>query len=269
MEYNIKKIIIDRFILDKKNLTQSWEESSKQVGTKFLVVDDLISEELCLKIYNAFPKEEKNFLQINSFREKKQTSAKIHDYEKILSEITYAIQDNEFINIISNITDIDKLESDPALYAGGLSMMGKGDYLNPHIDNSHDKDRKIYRRLNLLFYVTPNWELNNGGNFELWNKAVTKKNTIISKFNRLVIMETNKTSWHSVSEVKVDNIRCCVSSYFYTQISPDSSNYFHVTSFTGRPNEKIKRVYGYIDNLMRNSFSKITGLGRNKKHINK
>ena len=147
--------------------------------------------------------------------------------------------------------------------------MGKGDYLNPHIDNSHDKDRKVYRRLNLLYYVTPNWKVNKGGNFELWDKAVIKKNTIISKFNRLVIMETNKTSWHSVNEVKVDEIRCCVSSYFYSQASPDNTKYFHVTSFTGRPNEKIKRIYGYIDNLIRDSFSKRTGIGRNKKHINK
>ncbi len=29
------------------------------------------------------------------------------------------------------------------LYAGGLSMMFEGDFLNPHIDNSHDAGRCI------------------------------------------------------------------------------------------------------------------------------
>jgi len=55
--------------------------------------------------------------------------------------------------------------------------------------------------------------------------------TIFSNFNRLVVIETNKTSWHSVCQVKVDKIRCCVSNYYYSSISPDYNEYFHVTSF--------------------------------------
>jgi hypothetical protein len=38
-----------------------------------------------------------------------------------------------------------------------------------------------------------------------------------------------------------------------------------VTSFLGRPNERLKRVYGVIDNLIRNTFVKITGISRGKK----
>ena len=36
--------------------------------------------------------------------------------------------------------------------------MTEGDFLNPHIDNSHDAKRERYRRLNLLYYVSPGWE---------------------------------------------------------------------------------------------------------------
>ena len=32
--------------------------------------------------------------------------------------------------------------------------MPQGNYLKPHLDNSHDRDRKRYRVLNLLYYVT-------------------------------------------------------------------------------------------------------------------
>ena len=38
----------------------------------------------------------------------------------------------------SNIND---LVSDPSLYAGGISRMDYGHFLNPHVDNSHDGNR--------------------------------------------------------------------------------------------------------------------------------
>ena len=100
-------------------------------------------------------------------------------------------------------------------------MMKNGDFLNPHIDNSHNSSRNKYRRLNLLFYVTPNWQESNGGNFELWNKKVTKPITVTSKFNRMVVMETTNYSYHSVSPIKVNAYRCCVSNYYFSVSPPE------------------------------------------------
>ncbi|WP_413692869.1 2OG-Fe(II) oxygenase [Psychromonas sp. KJ10-2] len=126
-----------------------------------------------------------------------------------------------------------------------------------------------YRRLNLLYYVTPEWILENGGNFELWDAKVTVPETIVAKFNRLLVMETNDRSWHSVSPVVTDTPRCCVSNYYFSEISPSGLDYFHVTSFTGRPGEYWKRKVGVIDNLLRNTISKTIKIGRGKNLINK
>ncbi|WP_206360119.1 2OG-Fe(II) oxygenase, partial [Pseudomonas viridiflava] len=115
--------------------------------------------------------------------------------------ITYAIQHPDVVAKVSELVGFERITPDPSLYAGGLSMMFEGDFLNPHIDNSHDGTRNLYRRLNLLYYVTPNWSLENGGNFELWDHKVETQKTIVSAFNRLVVMETDKDSWHSVSPV--------------------------------------------------------------------
>jgi len=71
-----------------------------------------------------------------------------------------------------------------------------------------------------------------------------------------VVMETNKFSWHSVSKVQVERIRCCVSNYYFSAVSPDGDGYFHVTSFTGRPDEFLKRAIGPIDNGLRNAVLK-------------
>ena len=113
--------------------------------------------------------------------------------------------------------------------------MKKNDFLNPHIDNSHNVDKQKYRRLNLLYYVSPNWDISKGGNFELWDKKVQNPKVIISKFNRLVVMETGPETYHSVNPVLVDEIRYCVSNYYFSKKSFNGKEYNHVTSFTGRP----------------------------------
>jgi hypothetical protein len=82
-------------------------------------------------------------------------------------------------------------------------------------------------------------------------------------------METNKSSWHSVSPMLVDQARCCVSNYYFSEISPDDTRYFHITSFTGRPEEKLKRVLGTLDNGLRNFISRLLRTSRGRKFMNK
>lgn len=266
-EYFVK--ILTEVINDRKaDILRQW---NNPIGTKtrHFFIDNLLPEEDVNKIYNAFPKNGEGFFDRESFREKKRTSADLKQYDSVLADITYAFQESSVVQLIAGILGFERVEPDPKLYAGGLSMMFPGDYLNPHIDNSHDGDRQQYRRLNLLFYVSPNWAEENGGNFELWNEDRTSPHTIVAHQNRLVVMETNKDSWHSVSAVKVDRPRCCVSNYYFSEISPDGSNYFHVTSFMGRPEQPLRRLLGVVDNGVRNIISKTLKVGRGKHLINK
>ena len=241
------------------------------VGTKtrHFVIDDLLPIKDAKEIYNAFPRNGDGFFDRKSFREKKRTANNLDQFNEILSDITYALQDSAIVNKIASILSLNGLVPDPKLYAGGLSMMFPGDYLNPHIDNSHDLDRKLYRRLNLLYYTSPKWSYEKGGNFELWNENKTHPITIIAKQNRLVVMETNKNSWHSVSPVTFDQPRCCVSNYYFSPSSPDGSEYFHVTSFMGRPNQILRRSLGYFDNMIRNIISRVFKIGRGTDEINR
>lgn len=252
----------------RNSIQQQWN-NPEGTTTKHFVIDDVLPEEICKNIYRNFPRDANGFFNLDSFRERKKTSVNIENYDPILTDITYALQDQKIVDLVSNLIDLDKIEPDPLLYAGGLSVMSEGDFLNPHIDNSHDAKRERYRRLNLLYYVSPDWRIENGGNFELWNEERTIPKILISRFNRLIVIETNKRSWHSVSPVKVNRPRCCVSNYYFSEISPDATEYFHVTSFSGRPEEKIKRVIGVADNAFRNIVSKTLRRGRGKYRINK
>jgi Rps23 Pro-64 3,4-dihydroxylase Tpa1-like proline 4-hydroxylase len=261
-------LLLEKIQDSASSIKSQW---ANPIGTKtrHFIIDELLEPAICQNIYDAFPKDAKGFFSRESFREKKKTSADLGAYNKILSDITYAFQDIRVVNLISNLVGFEQIEPDPKLYAGGLSMMFPGDFLNPHIDNSHDGNRQRYRRLNLLYYVSPDWKIEYGGNFELWDEERINQKTLTALMNRLVVMETNKTSWHSVSPVLADMPRCCVSNYYFSSISPDTSEYFHITSFTGRPEEKLKRALGYVDNALRSFVSKTFKIGRGKNLVNK
>lgn len=257
-------LLLQRLGLEKDRLAQEFNRSVRDVGVRHCFVDDLLPDEIALQIDCAFPPPEEMRL-MSSFREKKYTSKSFDKFDPLLEAITFAIQDLRVVRLIEEITGIPNQIPDPGLYAGGLSAMVKGNFLGPHLDNSHDGSKKYYRTLNLLYYVAPDWSLECGGNLELWDKRVLKNKTIASNFNRLVVMETTPISWHSVSEVRVDKVRKCVSNYYFSPLSPTGHDYFNVTSFSARPEQPLRRVIANIDNRLRQAVRKVApdGLGKN------
>jgi Rps23 Pro-64 3,4-dihydroxylase Tpa1-like proline 4-hydroxylase len=230
-------------------------------------LDNILDEEDAIKIYASFPHHQEMLL-LKDLREYKYVGIQINNYHPILSEIIYAFQDPRIVKIVSEITGIKQLFPDEYLYAGGVSLMNQDCFLNPHLDNSHDKDRDKYRVLNLLYYVTPNWQKDYGGNLELWDQGLKQPcRTIHSKFNRLVIMVTNKTSLHSVSKVNYPGQRCCVSNYYFSPQPADEKEYFHVTSFRGRPEEKVRDLILQGDAILRNGIRKVFKYGIKKSHF--
>lgn len=253
---DLAQLIVHRLEQAKDELRAQWV-NPEGTKTRHFVLDEVLPEEIARTIAAAFPVDGAGFNDRSSFREHKKTLAKLAKTDPVLGAISLAFQEDNVIAKIAEITRMTGLEPDRSFYAGGLSMMFPGDFLNPHIDNSHDGERKRYRRINLLYYVNEGWSEECGGNFELWDDCVTQQKTIVSGFNRLVAMETNKASWHSVSKVVTDMPRRCVSNYYFSDVSPDGDKYFHVTSFTGRPTELLKRLIGPIDNGLRNLILRV------------
>lgn len=272
MQYNSSKkdlvsLISNKLSSNKDNLRDNFHSDNSKTKTKHFVLDNVLPEELVHSVYNSLPKKEEYYFR-NTFREKKYTFAKLDKLSNSLPDnLTDAFQSQEVIEIIGEITGIDNLEGDPSLYAGGISRMDKSHFLNPHIDNSHDGKRNRYRRLNILFYVTPNISKDDGGNFELWDSKVKRPLKISSLFNRLVVMETTKDSWHSVDPVINDVHRVCVSNYYFSKSSYTGENYYHVTSFLGRPNQTFRRFYGSVDNFLRQNFASLVGISRGRKLV--
>ena len=236
----------------------------------YFFIDDLLPEELALNFHKVFPSKEQMVLK-KSLREDKYVAAQMNLYDPLLEEIIYAFQDKRIVDTIGAICSIEEAIADEHLYAGGISMMGNGQFLNPHLDNSHDKDRERWRVLNLLYYITPEWKEAYGGNLELWPLGLKEKQiTIHSKFNRLAVMVTHNQSLHSVSPVIHEGFRCCISNYYFSKTPLLASDTFHVTSFRGRPENKIHDLILQGDTWLRMNLRKLFKKGiRENPHVYK
>jgi len=255
----IASLMITRLEKERSFLQQSYQNTKKKIG--YFLVNDLLPESLVNEIYLAFPDSSTMRMRKN-LREFKYVTAQMDECNPILEEVLYAFQDSCVVDLMKNICEIDSLYPDDNLYAGGISLMGENHYLNPHLDNSHDRDKKKWRVLNLLFYVSPNWQLEYGGNLEIWPNGIkNKQTTLLSKFNRLVVMATHDSSWHSVSPVTYNASRCCVSNYYFSDFPLKKDLKFHVTSFRGRPEQKFRDAILQTDNALRMGVRKVFSAG--------
>ena len=265
MREELVKLILERLDRDADAIRTDFQ-TEKGIKTRFTAIDDLLPPDIAARIAAVFPPVDTMRL-LNSFREKKYTSKALDKYDPLIEDITFAFQDDRVLRKVAELTGIKDAVGDPHLYAGGISAMTSGHFLNPHIDNSHDGEQKNYRVLNLLYYVTPDWKQENGGNLELWDIDVRTPIEIPSLFNRLVLMSTNDKSWHSVNRVNADGMRRCISNYYFSPHSPNGYETAHVTYFMARPEQKLRRIVTKIDSDIRTALRKVKKTGFAKKDI--
>jgi Rps23 Pro-64 3,4-dihydroxylase Tpa1-like proline 4-hydroxylase len=218
---------------------------------RHFVVDELLPPDWLRAVAAVFPAPDQLLLK-KSWREQKRVGVAVERYAPCIGDLLFAFQAPAVVAAIGAITGIDGLEADPSLYASGISVMGSGDFLNPHLDNSHDGDQRRYRVLNLLLYAAPDWNPTDGGNLELWADPRRTPHVVHSLFGRFVVMETGPHSWHSVSKVRGTRTRLCVSNYYFAERASSGGDYRHVTTFTGRPEEPLKRFVLGVDAMARN-----------------
>lgn len=264
----IAEFIYNKLQVKQEELMVAYNASKSGIG--YFFIDDLLPKELTKKCFDFFPSKTKMRCK-KSIREYKYVSAQMDEHPELLEQVLYAFQEPKVVQLIGSICSLPSLYADKLLYAGGISLMEKDNFLNPHLDNSHDAERQRWRVLNLLYYVTPNWGLENGGHLELWPNGPKKEPILIeSKFNRLVVMATHDTSWHSVNKVTGDSCRCCISNYYFSDLPLKQTDKFHVTKFRGRPEDTLINILLDLDAGLRMFIRKFFKRGiRKNPHIYK
>lgn len=188
---------------DLKNLIRNKHVFTFDEPFRHYVIDGLFDEKI-LKSFNT-PEILKSVKgSISNFNNDKEVKIGISHVDASSGNVYKVLEflnSTEFVNFLSELTEIPDLISDPDFNGGGVHLIPKGGKLNVHIDFSRALfDESKFRRVNVLLYLNENWESEWEGALELWDKKPSENGVCIKKvyplFNRIIIFGTSRESWH-------------------------------------------------------------------------
>jgi 2OG-Fe(II) oxygenase superfamily len=214
-----------------------------------VVVPDFFSPEVAKRLLEDFPPFEERFARSEMGDVgRKAARQDVRDISAAYREVDDLLGKPEFLDLMSEVTGIPDLLYDPEYHGGGTHENVDGACLYTHVDfNYHPKG--WHRRLNLIVYLSPEWEEEWGGNLELhsdpWDVSTDYAKTVPTKFNQAILFETSEHSWHGFRPIKLPEGREHLSRksfaiYLYTKDRPaDQTAASHSTIYVpfGMPDE--------------------------------
>jgi len=206
--------------------------------------DGLFDEELINKINveiesGEFDKDDRNIGGVEvKIRSDFEDNESIPPYSKKVFDV---LNGGKFLNLVSQLTDIEGLISDPYYDGGGINITENNGTLAVHVDGTTQHRMDLCRRINAILFLNDRWDENWNGYHEQWdfmNKEISpldesQKWFCVRKIrpikNRLIIFTTNDHSWHGhAGKLNVpDNIqRRSLITYYYTNDRPKSDLIF-------------------------------------------
>jgi hypothetical protein len=140
-----------------------------------------------------------------------------------------------------------------------MHVTGPHGRLDVHVDFNvleFGNEPKLYRRLNLLLYLNPDWNDTWGGQVEFWDRDVKAcARSYVPSLNRCVVFETSDISYHGVAPLTCPDgeVRRSFAAYYYTTDPANAEEpEAHGTIFRARPDERIREyVLMPAERLMR------------------
>jgi Rps23 Pro-64 3,4-dihydroxylase Tpa1-like proline 4-hydroxylase len=171
------------------------------------VIDNFLPLDTAKKLSNEFmdynyPK----WYCYNNPLENKKTCNDWWEFPPKTYEFLMHLSSSDIVLKLKSMTGIQSLYPDVGLHGAGWHIHGTGGKLNVHLDYSLHPKLNLQRKLNLILYLTEDWDTNWGGGLELWshddqkNKPKKCEKVINNVFNRAVIFDTTQNSWHGFPE---------------------------------------------------------------------
>tara|TARA_R100001079_G_C4451090_1_gene153770 strand:+ start:1108 stop:1869 length:762 start_codon:yes stop_codon:yes gene_type:complete len=229
----------------KVDLTFAENNSSRYISASpfpHIVIDNFMIDKYLDQALRVFPSPSQvKWTEYDNPLEKKLMNSNIEEYEEPISKIINFMNSDEFLKFLEKLTRNEGLIADTDLIGGGLHQIQRGGKLDIHADfNVHYKTKNI-RCLNAILFLNKDWREEYGGHLELWDKEMTEcKQKILPIFNRLVIFNTNETSYHGHPEVLncPDNFtRKSIALYYYLKNTEDKKG--RSTKYMKRPSDPI------------------------------
>ena len=174
---------------------------------------DLLDEFHTIKDWSDFNRNNSHMLEYYGDR---QVIQKVREY----------LHSKEFISWVENQIEEDGLVVDSQGVGEGISLMKKGDQIDPHIDFNWNSRIKMHRAVNLCIYIGDC----RGGEFHIWDEK--KENILFEKtpiHNSAVIFRHSEILSHGVKPVTLGR-RYTVRQFYYkseaVEVNPHQSLYW-------------------------------------------
>lgn len=193
--------MINQFDYDK--LSKEFQEAKP---FRHCIIDNFFEDTTAIDLSNEFP--DYNDPNIWSVYRNAIENKKLTPHWDLFPAKTYQaftlMNKPEFVEKIKLITGISNLVADYGMHGGGWHMHNCGGKLNMHKDYSIHPKLGMERRINVIIYMTPNWQEEWNGGLEFWSHDAEKNlpkesiTKVHNKFNRAVLFDTADNSWHGL-----------------------------------------------------------------------
>jgi len=198
------------------------ENFQERVPFNHIVVDNFLSEGIASELLSVIPSTQRKAESMG-----KTARTKVHGYKKYTinpslldaekRQLFDFFNSSQFLDMLESITGIKGLIGDAHFEGGGIHITFNEGSLNIHTDFSHNKRMRARRRLNLIIYMNPEWNVGWGGSLILtdFQRDDVK---IAPAYNRAVLFETNADSFHGHPEplnMPADIGRKSIAFYYY------------------------------------------------------
>ena len=223
--------------------------------------DNFINVAFAERALQSFPKvKDQGWIHYVHVNEKKHGLNKRDLLPAPVREVIDAFNSDEFVEALSEFTGIPNLVADDMLEGGGLHQSQRGGFLNIHADFTvHPHKANWKRRVNLLLYLNKDWKKEYGGELELWDRQMKQCQTKIAPlFNRVVIFNTDETSYHGLPEpinCPEDMTRKSIALYYFTKEKEKPK--LVTTNYQARPSDGSKRFLIYLDKKLIEIYTKV------------
>lgn len=271
-EYKINLIDLQLMESRKNKLEYfgKWTENIEELQKKFngadpfdnIIIPDFFNNDFAEALFENFPTDVENgqWYKYDNPLEIKYAYDDVKNLPLVLKDAFYLLSSKEITDKIKVLSRIDGLEFDPYLHGAGLHAHPINGRLHMHLDYEKHPYLEKERRLNIIVYLSKDWQEEWNGETQLWDnemKKCVKKSPV--KFNTAFIFKTNNISWHGLPEPITCPEGVLRKSLAYYYISPivsnpsndkvgnDGTGYRTKATYTKKPedeyDEKIDRLY--------------------------
>lgn len=273
VQSNTQQKIVDLEKIEQlfRSRSEKYQSESPYPHAQF---DGFLEDWAAREAMQAFPAvKDDGWIHYIHVNEKKHGLNKMDMIPTFLQRVIRELNNDKFVQALSELTGIPGLKADPSLEGGGLHQSGRGGYLNIHADFTvHPHKRNWRRRVNLLIYLNEGWEVSYKGDLELWSRDMKQCEQKISPiFNRCVVFNTDEDSYHGLPDpiqCPEDMTRKSIALYYFTE--EDAPVRKRSTDYRARPGDGFKSVLIYLDKQLVNLYSNLKSrLGINDDFVSK